>query len=114
MRFFIRADFIQDSADGLNYVEVRALVAAADIIRFTKPPFNKDQVKRSGMILDIEPVADIGALPIDWKRLTLQRIENDQRNQLFRKMVWSIVIRAVRNDNRKTIGSMPRHGQMIR
>src|SRR6266550_7216133 len=98
MRFFIWADFIQDSADGLNYVKVRALVAAADIVRLTKPPFGKDQVERSGMILDIEPVADIGTFPIDRKRLTLQAIENDQWNQLLRKMVWSIVIRAVRND----------------
>src|SRR6267143_1218664 len=114
MRFFFRADFIQDSADGLNYVEVRAFVATADIIRLTWPPFGKDQVKRSGMILDIEPVADIGAFPIDRKRLTLQGIENDQWNQLFRKMIWSIVIRAVRNDNRQAIGSMPCHGQMIR
>src|SRR6266550_5854653 len=114
MRFFIRADFIQDSADRLNYVEVRALVAAADIVRLTKPPFSKNQVKRSGMILDIKPVADIGAFPIDWKRLTLQGIENDQWNQLLRKMILSIVIRAVRNDSRKAIGSMPCHGQMIR
>src|SRR6266478_8560924 len=114
MRFLIRADFIQDSADRLNYIEVRALVPAADIVRLARPPFSKDQMKRSGMILDIEPVADIGAFPIDRKRLTLQGIENDQWNQLLRKMVWSIVIRAVRNDNRKAIGSMPCHGQMIR
>src|ERR1700730_13210432 len=114
MRFFIWADFIQDSADGLNYVEVRAFVATADIIRLAWPPSGKDQVKRSGMILDVEPVADIGAFPIDRKRFALQGIENDQRNQFLRKMVWSIVIRAVRNDNRKAIGSMPCHGQMIR
>src|SRR5260370_42400503 len=114
MRSFIRVDFIQDPADGLNYVEICAFVAAADIIGFAWPPFSKDKVKRSGMILDIEPVADIGAFPIDRKRLTLQGIENDQWNQLLRKMVWSIVIRAVRNDNRKAIGTMPHHGQMIR
>src|ERR1700730_2363455 len=104
MGFVIRTDFIQDSADGLNYVEVRAFVAAADIIRLTLPPFGKDQMKRSGMFLDIEPVADIGAFPIDRKRLTLQSIENDQWNQLLRKMIWSIVIRAVRNDNRQAKG----------
>src|SRR6266446_7271664 len=78
MRSFLRADFIQDQADGLNYVEICAFVAAADIIGFTWPPFSKDKVKRSGVILDIEPVADIGAFPIDRKRLTLQGIENHQ------------------------------------
>src|SRR6266481_685897 len=114
MRSFIRVDFIQDPADGLNYVEICAFVAAADIIGFTWPPFSKDQVKRSGVILDIEPVADIGAFPIDRKRPTLQGIENHQRNQLLRKMVRTIVIRAVRNYDRKIIGSMPCHGQMIR
>src|ERR1700730_481126 len=114
MRFFIRADFIQDLADGLYYVEVRAFVATADIIRLTWPPLGKDQVKGSGMILDIEPITDIGAFPIDRKRLSLQGIEDDQRNQLLRKMIWSIVIRAVRNDNRKAVGSMPCHSQMIR
>src|SRR6266446_875982 len=114
MRSFLRADFIQDLADSLNYLEICTFVAAADIIGFAWPPFCKDKVKRSGVILDIEPVADIAAFPIDRKRLTLQGIENDQWNQLLRKMVWSIVIRAVRNDYRKAIGSMPCHGQMIR
>src|SRR5260370_8922315 len=114
MGFVRGGGFNQGPADRLNYVEGRALVAGADIVRLTKPPFSKNQVKRSGMILDIKPVADIGAFPIDRKRLTLQGIENDQWNQLLRKMVWSIVIRAVRNDNRKAIGSMPCHGQMIR
>src|SRR5258708_11163405 len=91
MRSFLRADFIQDQADGLNYVEICAFVAAADIIGFTWPPFGKDQVKRSGVILDIEPIPDIGAFPINRKRPTLQGIENHQWNQLLRKMVWTIV-----------------------
>src|SRR5258705_12057377 len=114
MRFLIRADFIQDSADGLHYVEVCPFVATADIVRLARPPFSKDQMKRSGMIFDIEPVADIGAFSIDRKRFTLHGIENDQWNQLLGKMVWSIVIRAVRNHNWKAIGAMPCHGQMIR
>src|SRR5258708_2394295 len=114
MRFFFRTDLIQDLADGLHYVVVRAFVPTSYIVRLAWSPLGKEQVKRSGMSLDIEPVADIGAFSIDRKRFTLHGIENDQWNQLLGKMVWSIVIRAVRNHNWKAIGAMPCHGQMIR
>ena len=55
----------------------------------------EDQVYRPGVILDIQPVPDILPLPIDRKRPTLPDVVDEQRNQLLRELVWSVIVGTV-------------------
>src|SRR5207248_4302900 len=66
-----------------------------------------DFVERAGVVVDIEPVPDIVALAIDRDRLAVQRLQDRQRDQLFREMVGSIIVRAVAHHGRQAIGLMP-------
>ena len=50
---------LHDRADPLDHIDVALLVAAADIVFFSEPAPRRDEMKGSGMVLDIEPIAGI-------------------------------------------------------
>ena len=53
------------------------------------------------MIFDVEPIADLLAVAVNGERFSLQGIEHDQRDELFRKLIGAIIVR--------TIGGYHRH-----
>src|SRR5262245_25725015 len=66
------------------------------------------------MILDIEPVTNVGAVAIDAQRQFIERVEDGERDQLLRKMKRTIVVRAVGYDDGQPERSVPGSDQMIR
>src|SRR5712691_11863889 len=64
-----RQQLVEQVADRGHDFEVGALAIAADIVAVTGLPAGQDGVESAGMIVDIEPVADIVALAVDRDRL---------------------------------------------
>ena len=56
------------------------------------------------MVAYVEPVADVLALAVDGNGSVLQRVQDDQRDELFGKLVGAVVIRAIRDDHRQAVG----------
>ena len=79
---------------------------AADIVYLTNTSLVDDQVDGLAVILHIQPVADIFTGTIDRKRLIIQCICDHQRDQLLRKVIWSVVVRAAADGNRQSVGSV--------
>ena len=92
---------------------IRALGAAADIIFFADLALADHQRERADMILDIEPVADIAPVAVDRQRFALERVENDERDELFRELIRPVVVRAVRYDRRQSVGMVPGADEMV-
>jgi len=65
------------------------------------------------MVLDIQPVSDVGAVAINRQLLALKRVQDDQRDQFFGKMIRPVIIRTVRDDHRQAIGAEPCLGEMV-
>ena len=105
---------IKNAAHGLDHLKIGALVVPADVVRLTGNALLVHKTKRGGMVIDIEPVTHVCALAIDRQRLSVETVQYDERNELFREMVWAIVVGAVRDENRKTIGIVPSAYKMIR
>ena len=61
----------------------------------------------------IQPIAYIQSLPIDGQRLMRQAIENHQRNQLFGKLIGSIIIRAIGSRYCHSSPKMARKGVLL-
>ena len=91
-----------------------SLVAAADVVGLAGHALCQNDAERARVVLDKEPIAHIRAIAIDRQRLAIQRIEDDQRDQLFRKMIRAVIVRAVRHDHRHAIGPVPRFREMVR
>ena len=104
---------IHNFADLLDHRDIPTLVLAADVIFFTETPSGRNEVKRVDVILHIEPVAHIAAVAVNWERLSFERVQNDERDQFFRKLEGAVIVGAVRHNDRKAIGAEPREGEMI-
>src|SRR5690606_17938627 len=66
---------VEDLADAAHHVDVAALVAAPDIVLLADPAARADQVQCPRVVIDVEPVADVGAGAVDRQRLALERVE---------------------------------------
>ena len=101
---------IADRADDLH---IGAFVVAADVVLAAGPAQPKNVMERAGMVLDMEPIADLQAVAVDRDRLTFERVEDRERDQLLRKVIRPVIVRAVGDDGRKPIGRVPGGDQVI-
>src|SRR5262249_12126677 len=99
VRSTLGAKFIENGVDLAHNLKIRALAVAPDIVGLADPTPLKHEDKSPRMILDVEPVANVRALAINRHRLAGGPFEDHERNELFRELIWAIVIRAIRNEN---------------
>ena len=66
------------------------------------------------MVVDVQPISDIRTGPVDWNWLALKRVEYCERNELFWKLIGSVIVRAIRYEDRQTVGLVPGVRNMIR
>lgn len=74
--------FAQFFANQFDDVDISHFIMAADVINFADTALLEDEVDGPAMVFDIEPVADIKAVPIDRQRLVMQGID-DRRGISF-------------------------------
>ena len=105
--------FIQQLAQGTYDVDVGALGASTDVIGFTHATARKDLADRSAVVGHVEPVAHIEPIAVDRQILAGHGILNDQRYQLFRKLIGAIVVGTVRRQYRQPVRVVIGAHQMI-
>src|SRR6516165_1667675 len=86
-----RQHLIEQTANGPDRVEIRRFDVTADIVVLPYPAFGEDRKQGTGMVFDIDPVPDIFPLPVNRDRLVVQRLQDSERDQLFREMVGSVI-----------------------
>src|SRR3546814_7228790 len=95
-------------------LNVRLLRISADIVGFPWSAPCKHGMQRPGMILDLEPITYVAAVAIDRQWFASQGTDDDQRNKLFGAMIRSVMVGAVCDQYRPSIGAAPGSNQMIR
>ena len=105
--------FVQQVADRVHDIQIGPLIIAADIIGLAGPTLGRDEGQGAGVIIDIEPVADVQAIAIDRQRLALHRVQDGQGHELFGEVIGAVIVRAVGDHHRQAIGMEPGLGQMI-
>jgi hypothetical protein len=108
-----RHQLVEGRADPPDDVDVPPLVPAADVVRLPDPAALGNEVERARVVLDVEPVANILALSVDRQAFAGEGVEDSQGNQLFGEMVRPVIVRAVGNDDRKPVGPLPGHHEMV-
>ena len=107
------AEFIKDSAQGVNNVEVGLLVPAADVVDLAHPTRFKDAADGAAVVFHIEPVAYLLAVTIDGQRLASQGIVDTERDELFREVVRAVVVGAVGGEHWQTVGVVVGAHEMV-
>ena len=90
-----------DVDDFMNDLEVALRAATADQVIVTRHAFKKRRAQGTAMIRNVNPVANVSAIAIDRHLLSTRCLANHQGNQFFRKLEWTIVVRAMRGDHRQ-------------
>ena len=99
---------VQHRANLLCDRQIGLLAAPADIVLLARTAALQDQrPERPRMIIDIEPVAHVGAVAVDGQGLPLDGVEDQQRDQLLRELVGPVVVRAVGDQGRQAVGPVP-------
>ena len=65
-----RAEFVEQRAEQLHEVDVPSLVVSADAIRAAGGALLDRGEERAGVVVDVQPVADVLALAVDRDGLT--------------------------------------------
>jgi hypothetical protein len=108
-----RMELLERVADAIDDLQVRSFVAATDVVPFTHAPFFENGQNPRAMIVDVQPIADVATVAVDRKRPAVQCRQDHQRNQLFRILKRTVVIRAVRHQRRQPVRMVVRAHQMI-
>ena len=65
------------------------------------------------MIFNMQPITDLQAITIHWQCFTRDGIENHVWDELLRKLIRTVVVRASGDNNRQSIGAIPSTYQMV-
>ena len=100
----LRQHLLQGLYNDVNNLDILLFIMTADIVGLKQSSLLLHHINGLGMILHIQPVTHIFTVPIHRQLLALQRIVDDQRNQLFRELVRAVVIGAVSDIGREMVG----------
>ena len=89
--------------DHLDDIDILPLVETTDVVSLGNLTLVENHIDGTGMIYYIQPVAHVLTLTIYRQWLAMTDVIDEQRNQLLRELVWTIVVRAVGHDGRHTI-----------
>jgi hypothetical protein len=88
-------------------------LVGADGIRLADAAAFQDGNQRVGMVVDVDPVAHVAAVSVERDRLAEPRAQDGERDQLFGKLVWPVVVAGVGDDDRQAVGALPGARQMV-
>ena len=103
----VRRHLVNERADRLDDLDVATLVPAADVIALADLAFGRDEDERAGVILDIEPVANIRPRAIDRDGLALEGVEDHERDQLFFYILLAVIVFVVSGYGRQRVRMVP-------
>src|SRR5690554_49012 len=110
---FLRAELLEDVADGVHYFNVLFFVVAADVVGFAGFAFGDDFVEGAGVVFHVEPVANLVTFAVDRERFAFQGVEDHQRDELFREVVGAVVVAAICDQYRQAVGALPGAYQVV-
>src|SRR5690606_1240234 len=105
--------FVEDAAEEPNQIYVLHLVVASDIVGLADPAAFEDRRQRFSVVLNTQPVTGIFALAVNRSRIGGERLKENHGNQLFRKLVRTVVVRTIRQKHRQPISVAPGTGKMV-
>ncbi|MNT38381.1 hypothetical protein D3C72_1745700 [compost metagenome] len=85
-------ELFKQRTDATDYVDVLLLVVPADVVGLADLAFGHNFEQGTGVILDVQPVANLQAVAIDRQRFARQGVENHQWNQLLREVERPVVV----------------------
>ena len=108
-----RTELIEQRAYGVHDLDVGLFVPAAHVVGLAQASGLQHAADRAAMVLHVQPVAHLHAVPVHGQGFARQRVDDHQRDQLLGKMVGAVVVAAVGGEHRQTVGVVPGAHQVV-
>ncbi len=108
-----RTAFVHDRAQGVHHLEVGALGTAADVVSPPGLATFENQFDAAAVVFHVQPIAHVLTVAVDRQRLAVEQVDQAQRDQLFRKLVWAVIVGAVADRGGQAIGVVIGAHQMV-
>ena len=90
----------------LENFEIAALAIGSDKIGLPDLPFGQDEPNGASVVIDMNPIAYVQTVPVQFGTLPAPDACNRMRNELLGVLIWTIVITAIRNCCLQTIQAL--------
>src|SRR5882672_8534943 len=90
---------VENVANEFDDIEVTSLAVAAEIVLLSRPSQRQQTYETLCMVVDIQPITYVGTVAVHRQRFTLDRVQDDQWNEFLRKLVRTVIIRTIRDDD---------------
>ena len=98
---------------GFDNKEVRSLIVTSNIIGLTDLTAVDNHINSFAVIFPVKPVPYLHTVAVNRKSFVLLYIIYHQWDQLFRKPIRAVVVRATGNVNRHPVGVIERQNKVI-
>src|SRR5437870_5778416 len=78
-----------------------ALIAAADVVSLSDATTREDQVDRSAVVFNVQPLSTILTLLVQGQWQVIESVCHKQRDYLLRVLPWPVVVSRVRDGCRQ-------------
>ena len=96
-----------------DHVDIGHFAVSADVVGLADGALIQHQGDGLAVVADIEPVAHVESVAVDGQRLAVEGVENDERNQFFRKLKRAVIVGAIGGESRQPVGVVVGAHQVI-
>ena len=111
--FLTAKESVNGVDDNLYYIYVLPLIETADVVGLCHLALMEDKVDGTGMVFHEEPVAHVLSFAIYGEWLAVTDIVDEEWYQLLGELVRTIVVGAVGDDGRHTVGVVIGSDKMV-
>ncbi len=79
--------------DARGDLAVLSLVATADVVGLARSALAKDELDAGAVILHVQPVAHLATVAVERQRLSVERVRDEERDQLLRILAGAVGVR---------------------
>ena len=94
---------LEDLGDDL---EVSEFGVTAEVIGLARLAMVESCDEGLAVVADVKPVADLGASAVNGQRLAIEGFFDNERDEFFRELIRSVVVRAIGGDGWDAVGLM--------
>ena len=104
---------IDFGADCVDHFHVGQFRPATDVVGLARLPLGQTRFDTEAVILDVQQVTHVHAIAVDRQITPVQRVEQEQRDQLFGILVWPVIVRAIASRHVQPVGMVIGAHQMV-
>ena len=97
------ARFSKVLQDRVGYIQISLLAFSPDVVDLTLFSMLNNEIDCPAVILNMNPVANVLPIAINWQRLVRERLRDHQWDEFLRKLERAVIIGTPGNNSRESM-----------